>query len=56
MLEKFKPTDIIAIIIIIGCFCLIATECGSVAVPILLAVVGFYFGLKSTEPGNTPKV
>ena len=48
MLKKFEPMDIIAIIVIIGCFGLIWFQRDGFISAILTMVVGYYFGKKSS--------
>ena len=48
MLNKWKPQDVIAVIIVIGCFALLAVGRDSVVSWTLLAVVGAYYGLDLT--------
>lgn len=48
MLEKFKPPDVVAILIIIGCFILLGLGKDSLTSWALLGVVGAYYGLDLT--------
>jgi len=48
--DRMKPTDIMAIIVIVGSFILIGLGHDGVVSSVLLAVVAFYFGVKSTPP------
>jgi hypothetical protein len=49
-MEKWKPQDVIAIITIIGCLVLKYFGMDGTVSAIMIAIVGFYFGLKATEP------
>ncbi|MCL5439070.1 MAG: hypothetical protein M1268_03720 [Patescibacteria group bacterium] len=49
-LDRMKPTDILAMIVVIGSFVLIGLGHDGVVSSVLLAVVAFYFGVKSTPP------
>ncbi len=49
-LDRMKPTDILAMIVVIGSFILIGLGHDGVVSSVLLAVVAFYFGVKSTPP------
>jgi len=48
MLQKWKPQDVIAVIIVIGCFVLMALGHDSVISWTLLGVVGAYYGIDLT--------
>jgi len=49
-LERMKATDVLAIIVIVGSFILIGLGHDGVISSVLMAVVAFYFGVKSTPP------
>jgi len=49
-MERMKPTDILALIVVIGSFVLIGLGHDGVINSVLMAVVAFYFGIKTTPP------
>ncbi len=49
-MERMKPTDILALIVVIGSFILIGLGHDGVINSVLMAVVAFYFGIKTTPP------
>lgn len=49
-LDRMKPTDILALTVIIGSFVLIGLGHDGVINSVLMAVVAFYFGIKTTPP------
>lgn len=49
-IERMKPTDILALIVVIGSFVLIGLGHDGVINSVLMAVVAFYFGIKTTPP------
>ncbi|KKT87036.1 MAG: hypothetical protein UW86_C0011G0008 [Microgenomates group bacterium GW2011_GWA1_Microgenomates_45_10] len=49
-LQKMKPTDILAGIVILGSFTLIGLGHDGVINSVLMAVVAFYFGIKTSPP------
>lgn len=48
--DRMKPTDILALIVVIGSFVLIGLGHDGVINSVLMAVVAFYFGIKTTPP------
>ena len=48
--DKMKPTDILALIVVIGSFVLIGLGHDGVINSVLMAVVAFYFGIKTAPP------
>ena len=49
-MERMKPTDILALIVVIGSFVLIGLGHDGVINSVLMAVIAFYFGIKTTPP------
>ncbi len=49
-MQRMKPTDILALIVVIGSFILIGLGHDGVINSVLMAIVGFYFGFKTTPP------
>ena len=49
-MNKMRPIDLLAIIVIVGSFILIGMGHDGVISSILMAIVGFYFGFKTTPP------
>ena len=50
-MQRMKPTDILALVVVIGSFVLIGLGQDGVNNSVLMAViVGFYFGFKTTPP------
>ncbi len=49
-IQKMKPTDILAVIVILGSFTLIGLGHDGVINSVLMAVVAFYFGIKTGPP------
>ena len=49
-MQKMKPTDILALIVIIGSFILIGLGHDGIINSVLMAVVAFYFGIKTSPP------
>jgi len=49
-MERMKPTDILALIVVIGSFVLIGLGHDGIINSVLMAVVAFYFGIKTTPP------
>ena len=49
-MERMKPTDILALVVVIGSFVLIALGHDGVINSVLMAVIAFYFGIKTTPP------
>ncbi|MFH1706122.1 MAG: hypothetical protein ABH867_04430 [Patescibacteria group bacterium] len=45
-----KPTDILAVIVVVGSFILIGLGHDGVINSVLMAVVAFYFGIKTSPP------
>ncbi len=54
MTRKFQPTDIIAIVVIIGCFVLIYYNKDGFMSATLTMIVGYYFG--KTTSTNTREI
>lgn len=50
ILDRMKPTDILAIITVLGSFILLGMGHDGTVSSVLLAVIAFYFGVKSTPP------
>ena len=48
--ERMKPTDILALTVVIGSFVLIGLGHDGVINSVLMAVVAFHFGIKTTPP------
>lgn len=51
-IDKIRPCDIIAVIVVIYGFYLLSKGFDGTVSTILLAVTAFYFGLKSVEPNH----
>jgi len=49
-MNRMKPTDILALVVVIGSFVLIGLGHDGIVSSVLLAVIAFYFGVKSTPP------
>ncbi len=49
-MQRMKPTDILALIVVIGSFVLIGLGHDGVINSVLMAVIAFYFGIKTTPP------
>ena len=49
-MQKMRPIDLLAMIVIIGSFILIGLGHDVVINSVLIAVVAFYFGIKTTPP------
>ncbi|MBI5222027.1 MAG: hypothetical protein HY980_00835 [Candidatus Magasanikbacteria bacterium] len=49
-LDRMKPTDILSLVVVIGSFVLIGLGHDGVINSVLMAVVAFYFGIKTTPP------
>lgn len=49
-MNRMKPTDILALVVVIGSFVLIGLGHDGVINSVLMAVVAFYFGIKTTPP------
>jgi len=49
MVEKIMPRDIIAIIVLIGCFILLAMGIDSFIAAVTTAVIGYYFSKRVYE-------
>ena len=49
-MDKMRPIDLLAIIVIIGSFILIGLGHDGGINSVLMAIVGFYFGFKTTPP------
>ena len=49
-INVFHPRDIIAIVVILGALTLLALGIDGIVATVLLAVVGFYFGLNTKTP------
>lgn len=49
-MQRMKPTDILALIVVIGSFVLIGLGHDGIINSVLMAVVAFYFGIKTTPP------
>lgn len=50
LVTPIKPVELIAIILILGCFILISMGKDSIVAATLLSVTSFYFGLKTPTP------
>ena len=48
-MSRFKPVDVITLVVIIGCFILLAFDKGQGMVEILLAFAAYYFGKSTSE-------
>lgn len=48
--DRMKPTDILALTVVIGSFVLIGFGHDGIINSVLMAVVAFYFGIKTTPP------
>lgn len=49
-MERMRPIDLLAMIVVIGSFILIGLGHDGVVSSVLMAIVGFYFGFKTTPP------
>ena len=50
LMERMRPIDLLAMIVVIGSFILIGLGHDGVVSSVLMAIVGFYFGFKTTPP------
>lgn len=48
LMERMRPIDLLAMIVVIGSFILIGLGHDGVVSSVLMAIVGFYFGFKTT--------
>ena len=51
-LDLFRPIHVVALVVIIGCFILLALGVNSVVAYVLLSVVAFFFGTYKRTPPN----
>jgi len=55
LIEKIMPRDIIAIIVLIGCFILLAMGIDSFIAAVTTAVIGYYFSKRVYEEKEEKK-